>query len=81
MFFHLELPHNYASAGIIHVHFDFFVDTAPASAEGVVWGVEYKKQSIGDIFDFGAGTTTGYTTTAVTTGTPANDKKTHQSAE
>ena len=81
VYFHLELSHDYAAAGLIHVHFDFFVDTAPASAESVVWGVEYKKQSIGDNFDFSAGTTTGYTQTSVTTGTPANDKKTHQSAE
>ncbi|HDZ25801.1 hypothetical protein LCGC14_1114550 [marine sediment metagenome] len=81
VFFHLELAHDYASAGVIHVHFDFFVDTAPAGAQGVVWGVEYKKQSIGDNFDFSSGTATLYTTTAVTTGTPANDKKVHQSAE
>ncbi|KKK80787.1 hypothetical protein LCGC14_2820000, partial [marine sediment metagenome] len=59
VYFHLELPHDYAAAGTIHVHFDFFVDTAPASAQSVVWGVEYKKQSIGDNFDFGAGTTIG----------------------
>jgi len=81
VYFHLELPHDYADAGIIHVHFDFFVDSAPATAKSVVWGVEYKKQSIGDNFDFGAGTTIGYTQTSITTGTPANDKKVHQSAE
>ena len=81
VFFHLELSHDYADAGLIHVHFDFFVDTAPAGAQSVVWGVEYKKQSIGDNFDFGAGTTTAYTQTSVTTGTPANDKKVHQSSE
>ncbi len=81
VFFHLELPHDYAGAGLIHIHFDFFVDTAPASAESVVWGVEYKKQSIGDNFDFTAGTTIAYTQTSITTGTPANDKKVHESAE
>lgn len=81
VYFHLELSHNYADAGTIHIHFDFFVDTAPTSAESVVWGVEYKKQSIGDNFDFGTGTTTAYTQTPITTGTPANDKKTHQSGE
>ncbi|KKM20336.1 hypothetical protein LCGC14_1646530, partial [marine sediment metagenome] len=81
VYFHLELPHDYADAGTVHVHFDFFVDTAPASAKSVVWGVEYKKQSIGDNFDFGAGTTIGYTQISITTGTPANDKKVHQSAE
>ena len=81
VYFHLELPHDYAAGGLIHIHFDFFVDTAPASAQSVVWGVEYKKQSIGDNFDFGAGTTTAYTQTSVTTGTPANDKKVHESSE
>ena len=80
VYFHLELSHDYAAAGLIHVHFDFFVDTAPASAESVVWGVEYQKQSIGDNFNFSS-TTIAYTQTSITTGTPANDKKTHESAE
>ncbi len=82
VYFHLELAHNYADAGTIHVHFDFFVDVAEAGATSVVWGVEYKKQSIGDNFGFTLGAETiGYTQTSVTLGTPANDKKTHQSAE
>ncbi len=82
VFFHLELPHDYADAGTIHVHFDFFVDVAEAGATSVVWGVEYKKQAIGDIFSFTLGSETfGYTQTDVTPGTPGNDKKTHQSAE
>ena len=81
VFFHLELPHDYAAAGTIHIHFDFFVDLAPTLARSVVWGVEYKKQSIGDNFDFSAGTTTAYTQTALTIGTPANDKRVHQSSE
>ncbi len=80
VFFHWEIPHDYASAGTIHIHFDFFVDTAPAGAESVVWGVEYKKQSVGDNFDFSAGTTTAYTQESITTGTPANDKKIHRSS-
>lgn len=80
VFFHWEIPHDYASAGVIHIHFDFFVDTAPAGAESVVWGVEYKKQSVGDNFDFSAGTTTAYTQESITTGTPANDKKIHRSS-
>ena len=81
VFFHWEVPHNYASAGTIHVHFDFFVDTAEAGATSVVWGVEYKKLSVGDNFDFTADTITAYTQTSVTLGTPANDKKVHQSGE
>ena len=83
VFFHLEIPHYYADAGIIHIHFDFFVDTAPGSGDPnfVMWGVEYKKQSIGDNFDFSSSTTTAYTQTSVTAGTPANDKKVHQSSE
>ncbi len=83
VFFHLELPHNYADAGTIHIHFDFFVDVAEAGATSVSWGVEYKKLSIGDIFSFTIGSETkDYAVpTAVTPGTPANNKKTHQSAE
>ena len=82
VFFHLELPHDYADAGTIHVHFDFFVDVAEAGATSVVWGVEYKKQSIGDNFSFTLGAETiGYTQTSVTSGAPANNKKTHQSSE
>ncbi len=82
VYFHLELSHDYADAGTVHVHFDFFVDTAPGAGDPnwVMWGVEYKKQSIGDNFSF-TGTTTTYTQTSVTAGTPANDKKTHQSSE
>lgn len=48
--------------------------------ESVVWGVEYKKQSIGDNFDFGAGTTTVTDIEVVTAGTPANDKKIHNTS-
>ncbi len=81
VFFHLELGHDYAAAGTIHVHFDFFVDVADPCATSVVWGVEYKKLSTGDNFDFDLGTTIAYTQTSVTLGTPANDKKIHQSAE
>ncbi|KKN00101.1 hypothetical protein LCGC14_1141250, partial [marine sediment metagenome] len=83
VFFHLELGHDYADAGTIHVHFDFFVDVAEVGATSISWGVEYKKQSIGDNFGFtlGAETIDYAVPTAVTPGTPANDKKTHQSAE
>ncbi|KKK49265.1 hypothetical protein LCGC14_3136810, partial [marine sediment metagenome] len=78
---HWEIPHEYASAGEIHLHVEFFVDTAPASAESVTWGVEYKKLSIGDNFDFSSGTTPVIVNTDLTTGTPANDGKIHSSAE
>ena len=77
---HWEIPHDYASAGEIHFHVEFFVDTAPGAAANVTWGVEYQKLSIGDNFNFGA-TTTVITNTALTTGTPANDKKIHSSTE
>ena len=80
---HWEIPHWYASGGEIHLHVEFFIDTAPGAADPnwVTWGVEYKKQSIGDNFDFDAGTTTVIVNTTLTTGTPANDKKIHSSAE
>ena len=81
VFIHWEIPHEYASAGEIHLHVEYFVDTAPAGAANVTWGVEYKKQSIGDNFDFSAGTTTVIVNDALTTGTPANDQKIHSSDE
>ncbi|KKM21133.1 hypothetical protein LCGC14_1638470, partial [marine sediment metagenome] len=77
---HWEIPHWYASGGEIHLHVEFFVDTAPVADANVTWGIEYKKLSIGDNFDFTA-TTTVIVNTALTTGTPANDKKIHSSAE
>ena len=77
---HWEIPHDYASAGEIHLHVEFFVDTAPVGDANVTWGVEYKKQSIGDNFDFG-GAAIATVITALTTGTPANDKKITSSAE
>lgn len=55
---------------------DWFVDTAPVGAEYVKLAIEYKSISIGDTFEF-TGTSTVSTTAVVTTGTPANDKKTH----
>lgn len=81
VFIHWEIPHSYASAGEIHLHVEYFVDTAPVAAANVTWGVEYKKLSIGDNFDFGAGTTTVIVNDALTTGTPANDKSIHSSDE
>ena len=77
---HWEIPHDYASGGEIHFHVEFFVDTAPGAAASVTWGIEYQKLSIGDNFNFGA-TATVIVNTALTTGTPANDKKIHSSAE
>ena len=81
VFVHWEIPHDYASAGEIHLHIEWFVDTAPGDAKNVTWGLEYKKQSIGDNFDFGASTITIIVNDAITTGSPANDKKIHSSAE
>lgn len=80
VFLFFQLPHEYVNGGVFRVHFDFFVDTAPDPAEDVVWGLEYKKQAHGDNFDFDAGTTTVTTTETVTAGTPANDKKIHESS-
>lgn len=76
----LHLNHGYADAGAVRVHVDFFVDTAPGGAANVVWGAEYKKVSHGDIFDFTAGTSTVTVIEAITTGTPANDDKIHESS-
>ena len=81
VFIHWEIPHDYADGEEVHLHVEYFVDTAPASAETVTWGVEYKKLSIGDAFDFGAGSTTVIVNDAITTGTPANDKVIHSSDE
>lgn len=80
VFVHWEIPHDYASVGVIHIHFEFFVDTAPGSTEYVTFGVEYRKLSIGDNFSF-SGTTTVIANTAITSGTPANDKKIHITSE
>lgn len=79
IFLSFHLPHDYKTSGMLHIHFDFFVDTAPVAAKNAGWGIEYKKVSHGDIFNFGAGTTTVEEATAITTGTPANDKKIHES--
>lgn len=57
-------------------YFSFFVDTAPASAQNVVWGIEYVSIAADGSFDF-TGTTTLTDTVAITTGTPANDSKIH----
>jgi len=80
-YYMFQTNHDYAPAGVVHIHFDFFVDTAPASAESVCFGVEYKKVTAGtDTFDFSSGTSTVYMSESITTGTPANDKLIHQTA-
>ncbi len=69
VFFHFEIPHNYASAGFIHIHFEFLVENppvAPAGNEAVVMGVEYKEISDGEVFDFSAGTSFGTVTETIT---------------
>jgi len=72
-----HLKENYASAGTVRMHVDFFVDTAPVADANIVWGLEYQKLSHGDNFNFGA-TATLTTVETVTSGTPANDKKIHE---
>ncbi len=81
IFIEFHLPHAYAAAGTVHLHFDFFVDQAPGGASNAGWGVEYKKVSHGDNFTFASGTSTVEAATAITTGTPANDKKIHETGE
>ena len=61
------------------IHLGFFIDIAPIGAESVVFGIEYKSISGGGLFDFSSSTTTVLDTIAITTGTPANDKKLHES--
>jgi hypothetical protein len=57
---HIEVPHDFMTAGLMQMHFTFFVES-PANAT-VIWGIEYKKLSEGDVFDFTAGTSTLTTT-------------------
>ncbi len=80
IYIEFHLPHDYAAAGTVHLHFDFFVDTAPVGAANAGWGVEYKKVSHGDNFTF-AGASTVEAATVITTGTPGNDKKIHETGE
>jgi len=72
-------PLDWAGSTDATIHLEFFVDTAPAAAANVVWGVEYKSIPAGGTIDFSSGTTTDTDTVAITTGTPANDKKLHES--
>lgn len=58
----------------------FFVDTAPGVAQNVVWGIEYKSIVHNGIFDFTAGTTTALEIIPITTGSPLNDKKVHETS-
>ena len=55
----------------------FFVDTAPATPANVVWQIEIKSIACDGIVDFSSGTSTYADIVAITTGTPANDKKLH----
>lgn len=81
VFIHWEIPHEYADGGEIHLHAEYFVDTAPVGDVNVTWGIEYKKLSIGDNFSFSSGTTTIIVNDLLTTGTPVNDKSIHSSPE
>lgn len=71
VYLHWHIPYAYADAGNIDVHFYFFADAQPGSDEVVRWGVEYKKLSIGDVFDFDAGTSGATTGTTVANADPA----------
>jgi len=51
----------------------FFVDTAPAAAAGVCWGIEWKPIAAGEPFSFAADTGTITDVCPVTPVTPDND--------
>lgn len=73
VFFDFIAPSDMDLTADMGMHIMFFVDTAPASAKGVVWGIEWKNIATGEKLDFTSGTATITDTCAVTTGTPAND--------
>ena len=70
-------PKDWSSTSDATFKVGWFVDTAPAAAAGVTWALEYKSIEIGDAFDFTSGTNIVTSPSAVTTGTPANDKVIH----
>lgn len=76
--FHIN--HGYADAEFVRLHLDFLVNTAPANPANVVWSAQYKLVAHGDNFDFTSGTSTVTVVEAITTGTPANDKKVHETS-
>jgi hypothetical protein len=79
-YIHWEIPHNYAAAGTVHLHFEFLVENPPVGDdEAVVMGVEYKKVSTGDVFDFTGGTASGTVTETIVDGETAYI--THMTAE
>ena len=73
VFFKIQTPDDYDGTTDMEIHIQYAVDTAPATAKNVRWGVEWKAISEGDTFDFTTGTGTIEEDCAVTTGTPAND--------
>ena len=73
VFFEFHTPSRFDTTADMQLHIAFFVDTAPAAAAGVCWGVEWKVIEAGDTVDFTAGTDTLTDVVAITTGTPAND--------
>ena len=52
-----NIPSNYNASDSITFCFDFMTD-ATVSSKTVVWGLEFKKITYGDRFNFGAGATT-----------------------
>jgi hypothetical protein len=71
-YIHWEIPHNYAAAGTVHLHFEFLVENPPVGDdEAVVMGIEYKKVSTGDVFDFTGGTASGTVTETIVDGETA----------
>jgi hypothetical protein len=73
IFLTVEIPAKYKDAGTIRIDVDFFVENPPVATgdEVVVWGVEYKAFSHGDVFDFSSGTATATDTVTITDGESA----------
>jgi len=56
LFIEYRLPQSYIAGDGVVFCLDFMVATPPGADAGVVWKVEYKKISAGDVFDFSVGT-------------------------
>lgn len=73
VFFKFKVPRKYDFSTDMGLHLSFFVDTAPAAAAGVCWGIEWKPIAAGEPFSFAADTGTITDVCPVTPVTPDND--------
>ena len=73
VFFQLDIPVDYKSAGAIDVEVCFFVDGTVIGDTFVVWGCEYKSltHDNAEVFDFDAGTATKLDTVILVSGESA----------